>query len=1285
MAINLKQILTGDKDSTKIDKINYNFDQLVSNAGGPRGFQGIKGNFGYQGFKGNQGNVGAQGLQGEVGVDGGSGLFWKENGGIGGNGNYTKALVLEHEGSPDNPPMLAIGYASGNDFYTNETVFNTSILINNGNNPNLQNNLELRSDTGDSESRDLSSFYFRQESNTMETGFILDEDDAPNSALLKQYAGTFEWFPEGGNVTPLISVNSTNLEVNVVSSFGNTTKIYDTLTINPGEITLDDTPDKYVVISTDTEGTLGFKDIEQVGGTVPIGTIVPVDPMYFLDKFIKLQGNEDTGGDEDSVKFTVGRGKNEFSGWYLCNGQTWTNGSDISYPTEDLNSFSYDIEDNSNSNNPNSQGERSVDNVNLYIVSGAGIDMTAAYEGDNYNIENTVVDTDEVEINQSVENSTTFIVKKLPQVVFLGVDNLYWQDKGTDQAPITTVTHTFTDNNTDGEVSTASFTDNSGNSGTFLKLINPPAKYYWDSNNLPEVSEITAPSGYTISSISLEPGGSYNKKIKIIVSYDSHPGFDTSIDFEFDSTNNVILIPESTIEFTFNNGNFVDASKTSTLESNSPYTAILPLDSTESILNFENNTLTMTADDWMTKDAYDDAKLDITYNGSQSPITATKSTEWSSEITEIVWNFSINKDDWPAGGTTQTHNVALISEHTLLDRMDFTVRAADKTKLSVVVIDTVGNNIRTDSYSPAAENTEEGTTTQKEWGSWIRQDGEIKLEITAETTDTANQNQQITLNIITPNGQNPINGVSPLFVGGFIVSKIINYNIDLIEIESSYYGTDVVDNTVYLAPIDLYFSGTNPNCEYLSTDASTYYIDETEDFSTATKIYSQDNTDSIFLSTGWFNNGTISRLWNHTQEGFTQTGTCDQVDDGGGDGTQTTQLYNIPLYEPESGYSGFECQPNNLVEDYSIDTQNWTQATKLYYRGTTDLVTGGVWLNSGPNGMARYWNGSQFDTTNGDIICGDGDGGTNGDTSTTTVPNPLTGLKYYQDMFYNIKFGDDHRTRLNTLVGRPSNVTDNDDTYAPSYPAGSDDSYMQGEIYNAGSFNDVVKPITVWPAFESNKPLTDSNGDGILPTITIFYKKYKRVAPDSASVGATYTGPLDEINELAKDPDNLILTSGWDNKHLLGSITARNAWNALGQSGDVGPDYVAAFNTLVEGWDSIEISSSSTSANNGGKYYIYGGSDTGIKLKPFESIYIAGWTWDENQYDTGPFTVFEEYPGYSYWQDPGTLSLGFVYKQTGDWDGQDFDGTVGLTDVYNPYPLLSDADYPTEYDDRSSD
>ena len=68
MAINIQEILhPSDSDSIKFSKINYNFDQLVVNGGGPAGPKG------QQGFQGIAGLTGQQGITGDKGTKGDSG------------------------------------------------------------------------------------------------------------------------------------------------------------------------------------------------------------------------------------------------------------------------------------------------------------------------------------------------------------------------------------------------------------------------------------------------------------------------------------------------------------------------------------------------------------------------------------------------------------------------------------------------------------------------------------------------------------------------------------------------------------------------------------------------------------------------------------------------------------------------------------------------------------------------------------------------------------------------------------------------------------------------------------------------------------------------------------------------------------------------------------------------------------------------------------------------------------------------------------------------------------
>ena len=65
--INILNILPGDQQTILIDKINYNFDQILTAGGGPQGPQGLRGV---------TGSIGPQGIQGPTGPQGQKGARW---------------------------------------------------------------------------------------------------------------------------------------------------------------------------------------------------------------------------------------------------------------------------------------------------------------------------------------------------------------------------------------------------------------------------------------------------------------------------------------------------------------------------------------------------------------------------------------------------------------------------------------------------------------------------------------------------------------------------------------------------------------------------------------------------------------------------------------------------------------------------------------------------------------------------------------------------------------------------------------------------------------------------------------------------------------------------------------------------------------------------------------------------------------------------------------------------------------------------------------------------------
>lgn len=96
--INILNILQGDNQSTIVDKVNYNFDQILSAGGGPQGQQGLIGP---------TGPIGPQGVQGVQGLQGPSGTKWfvqnttPASGGISGNNPFLFPTFGDYWLDPD--------------------------------------------------------------------------------------------------------------------------------------------------------------------------------------------------------------------------------------------------------------------------------------------------------------------------------------------------------------------------------------------------------------------------------------------------------------------------------------------------------------------------------------------------------------------------------------------------------------------------------------------------------------------------------------------------------------------------------------------------------------------------------------------------------------------------------------------------------------------------------------------------------------------------------------------------------------------------------------------------------------------------------------------------------------------------------------------------------------------------------------------------------------------------------------------------------------------------------
>ena len=111
MAINIQEILhPSDSDSIKFEKINYNFDQILANGGGPIGPKGQKGDQGQVGSTGQKGQKGDIGPIGLKGVSGATDSPWyKVNVDTNFDGTNEVSVLKPKVGNDLNMPIIWLG------------------------------------------------------------------------------------------------------------------------------------------------------------------------------------------------------------------------------------------------------------------------------------------------------------------------------------------------------------------------------------------------------------------------------------------------------------------------------------------------------------------------------------------------------------------------------------------------------------------------------------------------------------------------------------------------------------------------------------------------------------------------------------------------------------------------------------------------------------------------------------------------------------------------------------------------------------------------------------------------------------------------------------------------------------------------------------------------------------------------------------------------------------------------------------------------------------------------
>lgn len=484
ITINLKQLEYIDGDNLKLDKVNYNFDQLVANGGGPQGTTGSQGTMGYQGTTGYQGDQGFQGSQGFQGVQGpAGGEFWFKEPGA--QSNYTADTLFPANDNTVNSsaPVVKIGYISSDAQYGVETPINppsiqlpSQFVVNRKS--YFGSNISLTTD-GTS-----NSFDFKLESNTDTSGAVTTTlsqgfSETTNIGLIKVFANSHEFW-ENTTGTQLIKVSETEtVFTKQVTAEKDVTVIGD-LSVKTTYVASGKPDTNKIATSADASGKLKFQTIQELGGGIPVGTIVGVLSSVFeqSSNFIQQQLSYDASS--GAIEFTIGRGTGDYAGWYLCNGQVWKNSigvGAVSYEVPDLNGYDYIIDDNTLTTTGQGLATTSG-NAKKSIMGGADITLNAAYAGSNqYNITHTNNYVEDL-VNPDL-SGTQYAIKKVPQVIYLGETDLFFQIPGNTNPPLTD-TYIFTNT---GSGITQQLTESlaAGTTGRFKFELLAPSGRIWSS------------------------------------------------------------------------------------------------------------------------------------------------------------------------------------------------------------------------------------------------------------------------------------------------------------------------------------------------------------------------------------------------------------------------------------------------------------------------------------------------------------------------------------------------------------------------------------------------------------------------------------------------------------------------------------------------------------------------------------------------------------------------------------------------------------------------------------
>ena len=438
MPIDIKEIFESDLDpnssvwfsSKKVDKLNYNFNQLSEGGNpGPLGEKGADGNYGQKGEKGFLGNQGHQGFEGFKGELGDSTWIY-----VDGQNNRTVFPNQPPQNQSFSPQSVKIGFDSNSNDYTQVITSGQGAV------------LSLESDSFQGQPRNGISFY--SEGNYIANlgvrlgstfNDVLFKEEVPDGKR-EWYINQIDFKNPSANSVFVIQGDENNGPASVqgslrflASSEFNSTAVQHNDSV---KLTSGGPDDTKVLVALDSTGLVQWQKKSTVFGSIPFGSIVALNKAEWNSTNFEQAGT--IANNQTELNNIFGRGKGNFEGWYLCNGETWTNGSPaISYDVPNLSSFDYTIDANADNSQEiiNNGG-----NNDPILVGGADVSMNSVYNSgytDQYETQLTSDNSDDTITVNTPQYGTARIVSNEIWIVNLENPNLFWINNTATTGPST--------------------------------------------------------------------------------------------------------------------------------------------------------------------------------------------------------------------------------------------------------------------------------------------------------------------------------------------------------------------------------------------------------------------------------------------------------------------------------------------------------------------------------------------------------------------------------------------------------------------------------------------------------------------------------------------------------------------------------------------------------------------------------------------------------------------------------------------------------------------------------